>query len=81
MKKTSPKIEKNKPSKNKITQPKQKKDKKVNSIADENVVLNDDLEDIPEMWLEPATEPIIENFKEQPKETEDKTTLLIKIKK
>ena len=79
LKKRSPKIEKNKPSKNKITQPKQKKDKKVNSIADENVVLNDDIEDIPEMWLEPATEPI-ENFKEQPKETEDKTSIADKNK-
>ena len=79
MKKRSPKIEKNKPSKNKITQPKQKKDKKVNAIADANVVLNDDIEDIPEMWLEPATEPI-ENFKEQPKETEDKTSIADKNK-
>ena len=79
LKKRSAKIEKNKPSKNKITQPKQKKDKKVNDIADGNVVLNDDMEDIPEMWLEPATEPI-ENFKEQPKETEDKTSIADKNK-
>ena len=37
------------------------------------------MDDIPEMWLEPATEPI-ENFKEQPKETEDKTSLTDKNK-
>ena len=37
------------------------------------------MEDIPEMWLEPATEPI-ENFKEQPKETEDKTKIADKNK-
>ena len=79
LKKKSFKIEKNEPNKNQITQPKQKKDKKVNAIADANVVLNDEMDDIPEMWLEPATEPI-ENFKEQPKETEDKTSLTDKNK-
>tara|TARA_B100000989_G_scaffold70875_1_gene49659 strand:+ start:718 stop:1992 length:1275 start_codon:yes stop_codon:yes gene_type:complete len=81
LKKRSLKIEKNQPTKtkNKITQTKQKKDKKVNTIADANVVLNNDMDNIPEMWLEPATEPI-ENFKEQQKETEDKTSLADKNK-
>ena len=79
LKKRSLKVEKNELSKKKIIQPKQKKDKKVNAIADANVVLNDDIEDIPEMWLEPATEPI-ENFKEQPKKIEDKTNLADKNK-
>ena len=79
LKKRSLKIEKNEPSKNKITQNKQKKNKKVNAIADANVVLNDDMDDIPEMWLEPATEPI-ENFKEQPNKIEDKASLADKNK-
>tara|TARA_Y100001978_G_scaffold163868_1_gene150701 strand:- start:177 stop:1445 length:1269 start_codon:yes stop_codon:yes gene_type:complete len=79
LKKESLKIGKNEPSKNKITQIKQKKDKQVNDIADGNVVLNDDMGDIPEMWLEPATEPI-ENLKEQPKETKDKTNIADKNK-
>ena len=81
LKKRSSKIEKNEPTKtkNNITQPKQKKEKKVNAISDANVVLNDDMDDIPEMWLEPATEPI-ENFKEQPREIEEKTSIADKNK-
>ena len=81
--------------KNKISSPgKQKKilkeDLNSNKIVDnvdkkDKIIINEELKDVPEMWLEPATEPIediiSEDEKTVEKEIENKPKEIIKVKK